>query len=72
MKRENRYIVLKHRDIEKALSDEHIEQLKNICRIVGNYRDDLSKKEFQCVVVESDWPMYEKTWKMIEDYVDKK
>lgn len=53
--REERYIVLKLSDLtedEYSHIDEYIEK----CMI----------ERRECVVVESDWPIYEEVWNMIE------
>jgi len=71
-KRELRYTVLKNKDIDKYLSVEQKQQLQLIAeRIeIGRINDGKDDNhEFECVVVEHDWPMYETTWKLIEDYV---
>jgi hypothetical protein len=54
-KREERYIVLKLSDLT---DDEynHIEDYLEKCMI----------ERRECVVVESDWPIYDEVWKMIE------
>lgn len=58
--REHRYIVVKAKDlasVPQELQDEFIAALKKV---------DAITPARQCVVVESDWPEYEPTWKMIE------
>jgi hypothetical protein len=64
-KREDRYVVLKRSDIEKYLHGSR-GQLRDICRAInaGRYADD--KPLLQAVVIESDWPEYEPTWRAIE------
>lgn len=57
--REERYIVLKLSDLtdgEYAYIEDYIESM---C---------IERRE--CVVVESDWPDYDKVWKMIEERVN--
>jgi len=58
-KREDRYVVIKLKDLDKktTASLDFFLSWKGI-----RTRD--------CVVVESDWPEYEKVWKMIEDRVN--
>lgn len=53
--REGRYTVFKIKD----LGEEQLELVERVQRELPTLRD--------CVVVESDWPEYEKVWKMIED-----
>lgn len=55
-KREARYYVFK---ISK-LDDETDQELFNLKQALGPHND------FECVVVESDWPNYEQTWRDIE------
>jgi len=74
MQRENRYLVLKRKDIEKYLTDEAKEELENIVIALSIAKqpdiDTGAKSEVECVVVEKDWPMYESTWREIEAWVD--
>lgn len=53
--REERYIVIKLSDIQEEVYSQIEEIIENNC---------IELRE--CVVVESDWPIYEKVWKMIE------
>ena len=53
--REGRYIVFK----VSHLDEEQIELLERVQRELPTLRD--------CVVVEADWPEYEKVWAMIGD-----
>lgn len=69
MKRENRYLVLKRTDMAAALSEREINRLNQLGAKVAGGRRKARKKPFMCVVVESDWPEYEPTWKAIEDRV---
>lgn len=70
MIRENRYLVFKLKDVKAALNvDDHL-LLDHLFRIVSYYRIREGKDPLECVVVESDWPEYEPTWKAIEDRVD--
>lgn len=70
MKREKRFTVLKNKDIEAYLTYEDQIQLDDLCRKINRSRLLAEKAILQCVVVESDWPEYEKVWKMIEARVD--
>lgn len=66
--RENRYLVLKRKDIIGALTQSEITELARITGKVDAHRmQRTGVYEFlQCVVVESDWPEYEPTWAAIE------
>lgn len=69
-KREVRYVVLKISDIDAALTPfEHL-ALAQIEASVANQRIKAGKQPFECVVVESDWPEYEPTWKAIEERME--
>lgn len=64
MIRELRYFVLKVKDVHQLpthLWDQLVE-------ILDYCETHYPKREY--VVVESDWPEYEKVWKMIEERVD--
>ena len=64
-KRENRYLVLKRKDLKACLTATEISILDAIAAKVDDYRT-VCKAPFECVVVESDWPEYEPTWAAIE------
>jgi len=66
-KRERRYIVLKTKDIEDALTDVGLNNLRDVCDAVEGLRTNREKPPLECVVIESDWPEYEIAWKMIQD-----
>jgi hypothetical protein len=72
MERENRYLVLKRKDLE-LLSDEAKEELEDIVFAVGLAKsggfEDPKEGAIDCAVVERDWPMYEQVWQMVEDWV---
>lgn len=70
MIREHRYFVLKLKDINAALTTTEIGLLNQLALKVDKYRTTHLKKPLECVVVESDWPEYEPTWKAIESRVD--
>lgn len=70
MKRELRYIVLKIKDVNKALSPKQENLLQELCGIVDAYRHTRGKNDLECVVVENDWPEYEPVWKMLEKRFD--
>ncbi len=71
MERKNMYVVMKHTDIDSALSDSDKLLLSAILSKVERYRKEQGKDEFAAVVVEHDWPEYEPTWKAIETRVDR-
>lgn len=70
MQRELRYIVLKNRDVQRALTDCEFAILMKLCRKVEAHRLDSGRGPFCAVVVERDWPEYEPTWAAIEARVD--
>jgi len=71
MRRENRYYVLKRKDIEQYLSSHDQLILNRIARDIQIARTcDGRNPDMDCVVVEKDWPEYEPTWEMIERRVD--
>lgn len=70
MEREERYVVLKIKDIEHFLSTSQKDDLHDIRRTIDAYRRMTKKGELKAVVVESDWPEYERVWKMIEARVN--
>ena len=64
--REERYIVFKLSDVERYLTDAdraHLAMMKNE---IDAGRDCANKPPFKGLIVESDWPEYEPTWKAIE------
>lgn len=71
MEREDKYLVIKRADAEKHLTDEAKHELASIAEAVYIARTRADEKQpLKCVVVESDWPMYEAVWKLIEAWVD--
>ncbi len=71
MQRQNRYIVLKREDIEQFLT---AEEKRLLCRMLRNIKEARRVRgkipQQHYVVVGQDWPMYEATWKAIEEWVD--
>lgn len=60
-KREERYIVVKIKDIDNQRQLEKLRyQIHQGCGV----------NTVECVVVESDWPEYETVWKMIQDRIE--
>jgi hypothetical protein len=65
--RENRYAVLKWKDVAATLNPSEIDDLRHIMWKVNDHREARGKPRFiSCVVVESDWPEFEPTWAAIE------
>ena len=65
-KREARYVVLKNADIMQCLTINELIELRRIQAKAVAHRAKLGKPWLDCVVVESDWPEYEPTWRAIE------
>lgn len=70
MQREHRYIVIKVKDMQAALSDDDKMLLSCLATKVAKHRAAQGKPDLECVVVESDWPEYEPTWQAIERRVE--
>lgn len=71
--RENRYLVLRRRDISDSLTELEQQILREIVTKVRLYREGIMQKQpLQCVVVEHDWPEYEPTWEAIRRRVTDK
>lgn len=64
--REHRYLVLKISDINEICTDEIKGRLEDIALMVERGRAYQGKPPLTCVIVESDWPEYEPTWKALE------
>lgn len=60
-----RYIVIKSSDM-KVLHPTTLVELHRAIAMTNTYREMRDKAPLQCVVVESDWPEYERVWAMIE------
>lgn len=70
MRREFRYMVIKVADAHKYLTPSEGLALDLILDRIQSRRADDGKPSLECVVVESDWPEYEPTWKAIAERVD--
>lgn len=71
MKRDfDKYIVLKTSDLIEGLSKKDKKALQKILKKVDVYREVRDAEPMECVVVQKGWPMYEKTWNAIEEWVD--
>lgn len=64
-KREERYMVIKYKDA-LYLSETDNAHLSRIGKRIEKIRAERGKQPFKAVVVESDWPEYEPTFKAIE------
>jgi hypothetical protein len=71
-KREQRYIVIKISDAKDALDDWQLHELQYLLDIVSKGRSRKGKPRLKCVVVESDWPIYEQVWDMIKHLTESK
>ena len=63
---EDRYIVFKISDVVEHLTTTEAVHLARLYEIQRVGRKEAGKSELECVVVESDWPEYEPTWRAIE------
>jgi len=66
MDREPRYTVLKLSDIKKYLTDDELVSLVNIHIKIQQCRQKSNRPPLETVVVERDWPEYERVWEMLE------
>ncbi len=64
--KENRYVVMKIKDVEKYLSAKDKHSITRIANKLDRERKADGKRELRCVVVEDDWPEHETVWRMIE------
>ena len=69
--RESRYLVLNFKHTHKYLTEEELYILTILAQKVNEGRRWDHKPVIKCVVVESDWPEYEPTWKAIENRMNK-
>ena len=69
-KREQRYFVVKVKDAKEYLDAHQLEKLAEIADTISEGREKDGIPAVECVVVESDWPEYEPTWKAIEARVN--
>ena len=67
-KKEQRYVVLKIKDIVAAgLTPDEVEAFNKVCDKVALHRNQAGKPPLECVVVEADWRCYEPVWWMVEN-----
>lgn len=64
--REERYVVLKRKDMYLYLTPAEQEQVYRILAKIEKGRITDSRGNLDCVVVEHDWPEAEAVWSMIE------
>lgn len=65
--RESRYLVYKRSDLAKAgLTRAEADALASISAKIAKLRSLEGRDPLKCVLVESDWPEYEPTWRAIE------
>lgn len=75
MEREERYIVIKKSDLEGAIAKGRLvsfdaDRLNQILESIRTQRYCTGKEPLKTIVIESDWPEYERVWKMIEARVE--
>lgn len=64
--KEHSYSVIKFSDADAALTEDESEQLADLMAKVEWYSIEQGKTPLECVVVESDWPIYDATWDAVE------
>jgi hypothetical protein len=70
-KREDRYVVLKNKDLEATLTKTEREILEALIWKIEKYRLNNKKPHLECVVVEATWkPEYEQAWALIKNRVE--
>lgn len=70
MELEQRYIVLKEKDVKKYLDNNQKDDLVNICAEIIVKREAVNRGRLECIVIEKDWPEYETVLKLLSDRVD--
>lgn len=65
-KREERYLVFKLSDAEEHFTPGEKQHLERLVEVQRTGREEAGKPPLECVVIESDWPEYEPTWRAIE------
>lgn len=69
MIREDRYLVFKRTDLASIFSDEKLRALEIVLDSISSQMALSGLRDRNYVVVEDDWPEYEKVWDMIEERV---
>lgn len=67
---EDRYVVLKIKDIEKYLHDRDLKELNLISTLISTGREADGKQALEAIVVEKDWPEYGIVYSMLERRVN--
>lgn len=70
MKLEQRYIVLKGKDVEKYLQNNQKDTLVDICAVISMERAAAGRNVMEAIVIEKDWPEYKPTLKLLSERVD--
>lgn len=65
-RRERRYLVFKISDMNKYLPPRERKILEGYSVELDLAREDDGKPPLECLVIESDWPEYERAWRTIE------
>lgn len=60
-KLEERYLVLKIRDIEQSLTTDERKILLILSEVVNRSRKASGRPPLECLVIEKDWPEYDST-----------
>lgn len=66
MQREQRYVVLKLKDIDAYLELWERDALAAMLQKINYYRAEEGKEDLECVVIEHDWSCYEDAWMLVE------
>lgn len=66
----DKFVVFKTEDAVKYLSNRDLDALQRMLEHIAIERDKRGQNDKHYVVVAEDWPMYEKVWNMIEEWVD--
>ena len=70
MKLENRYIILKRKDVEQHLNEDEKITFSALCETVDEGRRDCGKESVEGLVIESDWPEFGPTLRRLATRVD--
>jgi len=70
MELEQRYVVLKEKDIKKYLYNNQKDNLVDICGGINIEREAAGRGTLKCIVIEKDWPEYEVVLKLLSERVD--
>ena len=71
MELEDRYLVIKRKDIAPALTMDEMDHLDILCEKINLSRLQREKKlPVESIVIEKDWPEYEPTLKLLSARVD--